>query len=131
MQHLFSRLSRKRVEQVSLHLLVPIALFPLVGLAVMYLMPRSYQATASLWALHRYEVISTTGPESDLQSTPAETQATALTELLQVHAFALSVAEATSLPSTLAANVQANHDARDEALVTAVSKVQVVAQAYN
>jgi hypothetical protein len=97
----------------------------------MYIMPRSYQATASLWALHRYEVISTTGPESDLQSTPAETQATALTELLQVHAFALSVAESTSLPSTLATNVQANPAARDLALVTAVSKVQVIAQAYN
>lgn len=97
----------------------------------MYLMPRSYQATASLWAFHRYEVIGTTGPESDLQSTPAETQATALTELLQVHAFALSVADATSLPSTLPANVQADPAARDLALVTNVSKVQVAAQAYN
>lgn len=97
----------------------------------MYLLPRSYQATASLWALHRYEVIGTTGPESDLQSTPAETQATALTELLQVHAFALSVADATSLPSTLAPDVQANPALRDAALFTAVSKVQVAAQAYN
>lgn len=97
----------------------------------MYVMPRSYQASASLWALHRYEVIGTTGPESDLQSTPAETQATALTELLQVHAFALSVAEATSLPSTLAADVQANPPARDLALIANVSKVQVAAQAYN
>ena len=114
-----------------LQLLVPIALFPIVGLAVMYVMPRSYEASASLWAFHRYEVIGTTGPESDLQSTPAETQATALTELLQVHAFALSVAEATSLPSTLDASVQANPAARDQALVTDVSKVQVAAQAYN
>ena len=114
-----------------LQLLIPIALFPLVGLAVIYVMPRSYQATASLWALHRYEVIGTTGPESDLQSTPAETQATALTELLQVHAFALSVAEATSLPSTLAGDVQADPPARNAALIANVSKVQVAAQAYN
>ncbi|HEX6477320.1 MAG TPA: hypothetical protein VF043_00640 [Ktedonobacteraceae bacterium] len=91
-------------------------------------MPRSYQAYASLWAFRRFEIITTTGPESDLQSTPAETQATALTALLQVHAFALSVAKATSLPSTLPA---ADPAARDDALINAVSKVQVVAQAYN
>ena len=114
-----------------LQLLAPIALFPVVGLAVMYVMPRSYEASASLWALHRYEVIGTTGPESDLQSTPAETQATALTELLQVHTFALSVAKATSLPSTLPADVKADPAARDDALINAVLKVQVVAQAYN
>ena len=97
----------------------------------MYFMPRSYQASASLWAYHRYEVISTTGPESDIQSTPAETQATALTELLQVHAFDLSVANATSLPSTLSADVKADPAARDDALINAVSKVQVAAQAYD
>jgi hypothetical protein len=114
-----------------LQLLAPIALFPVVGLAVMYVMPRSYEAYASLWAFRRFEIITTTGPESDLQSTPAETQATALTELLQVHAFALSVAKATSLPSTLPADVKADPAARDAALIKAVSKVQVVAQAYN
>jgi hypothetical protein len=97
----------------------------------MYFMPRSYQASASLWAFQRYEVISTTGPESDLQSTPAGTQATALTELLQVHAFDLSVANATSLPSTLPADVKADPAARDDALINAVSKVQVAAQAYD
>jgi hypothetical protein len=112
-------------------LLLLIVLLPLVGLAITYVLPRSYQASASLWAFHRYDVIGSTGPESDLQSTPAETQATALTELLQVHAFALSVAEATSLPSTLSASVQANPAARDQALVTNVSQVQVAAQAYN
>jgi len=97
----------------------------------MFVMPRSYQAYASLWAFRRFEIITTTGPESDLQSTPAETQATALTELLQVHAFALSVADATSLPSTLSADVKANPAARDAALIAAVSKVQVAAQAYD
>lgn len=114
-----------------LQLLAPIALFPVVGLAVMYVMPRSYEAYASLWAFRRFEIITTTGPESDLQSTPAETQATALTELLHVHAFALSVAKATSLPSTLPADVKADPAARDDALINAVSKVQVAAQAYN
>ena len=97
----------------------------------MFVMPRSYQAYASLWAFRRFEIITTTGPESDQQSTPAETQATALTELLQVHAFALSVAKATSLPSTLPADVKADPAARDDALINAVLKVQVVAQAYN
>ena len=98
-----------------LQLLAPIALFPVVGLAVMYVMPRSYEAYASLWAFRRFEIITTTGPESDLQSTPAETQATALTELLQVHAFALSVANSTSLPSTLAPDVRNDPQARDAA----------------
>jgi uncharacterized protein involved in exopolysaccharide biosynthesis len=113
-------------------LLLLLVLLPLMSLAIAYVLPRSYQSTASLWALHRYAVIGASGPESDLQSTPAETQATTLTELLQARAFALSVAKATSLPSTLAANVQADPQALDDALYTEISKNVVVgAQGYN
>src|SRR2546421_7366584 len=96
------------------------------------MVPRTYQSTASLWALHRYQVIGVTGPESDLLSTPAQTQATALSELLQSRVFALSVAHATSLSSTLDASVQKDPQLRDDALFNEISQhVQVGAQGYN
>src|SRR5438876_10758232 len=83
--------------QLLLMLIFPIV----VGLAVAYVLPRSYQSSASLWALRRYAIIGATGPESDLQSTPATTQVAALSELLQSRDFSLAVAKATDLPSTL------------------------------
>ncbi len=64
-------------------LLLPI----LVSGVVVFFLPRTYQATARLWALHRYAVVSATGIESDLQSTEAMTQATALNEFLQTKSF--------------------------------------------
>ena len=77
-------------------------IFPVVvGLAIAYVLPRSYQSSASLWALHRYEIIGATGPESDLQSTPSATQVAALSELLLSRDFTLAVAKSTDLASTL------------------------------
>ena len=109
-----------------------VLVLPLVSVAVIFTLPRSYQASASLWALRRYEVIGATGVESDLTSTPAQTQATALTELLQTRAFALGVADATSLPSTLAASVSGNPTTRDDALVADISKnVVITPQGYS
>lgn len=85
-----------------LQLLILIILFPLIGFGVSYvLIPKTYQASSSLWAWHRYEVISPTGAESDLNSTPAETQATALTELLATRKFALEVVAGINLAPTL------------------------------
>jgi len=113
-------------------LLMLVVLLPLVAVAVAYMLPRSYQSWGTLWALHRYAVIGSTGLESDLLSTPAETQAAALTELLQSRSFALSVANATSLPSTLPASVQASPQVRDDTLFTDISgHVLVAAQGYN
>lgn len=116
-----------------LQLLMLIAMLPVVSVAVIYIfMPRSYTSTASLWALQRYVVIGATGPESDLQATPAETQAAALSELLQSRAFALSVANSTDLASTLSDATRTNPQFRDDALYTEVSTtVQVVAQGTN
>lgn len=74
-------------------LLVPV----LLSGVIIYLLPRSYQATARLYALQRYTIIGATGPESDLQSTPAMTQATALNEFLQTRSFDLAVAADTDL----------------------------------
>ncbi|HLI05179.1 MAG TPA: hypothetical protein VKV40_01270 [Ktedonobacteraceae bacterium] len=115
-----------------LSLLALLILLPVVGVAVAYMLPRSYESSASLWALQRYVIIGATGPETDLTSTPAETQATALTELLQARSFALAVANATSLPSTLDPSVQADPQERDDALYTEIStKVKVSGNGYN
>jgi uncharacterized protein involved in exopolysaccharide biosynthesis len=113
-------------------LLLLLAVFPLVALGVVFLLPRSYQTTASLWALRRYEVIGATGPESDLQSTPAQTQATALSELLQSRSFALQVANETDLATTLDDHTRSDPYLRDEALYTEISHHVIVAsQGYN
>jgi uncharacterized protein involved in exopolysaccharide biosynthesis len=90
-------LFRYRLRLLAL-LLLPI----LLSLAVAYKLPRQYQASAGLWALRRYEIIGASGPETDLTSTPAQTQATTLGELLQSRSFALAVANATDLPQALA-----------------------------
>lgn len=78
--------------------LVALLLLPvLVSGVIVFFLPRSYQATARLWALQRYAVISATGIESDIQSTEAMTQATALNEFLQTKTFDLAVAKDTDL----------------------------------
>lgn len=116
-----------------LQLLLLIVMLPVISVAVVYVMiPRSYQSSASLWAFHRYAVIGLTGPETDLTSTPAQTQAIALTEMLQSRSFDLSVASIAHLASTLPADVQANQQERDVALSGDISKhVLAVGQGYN
>jgi uncharacterized protein involved in exopolysaccharide biosynthesis len=97
-------------------LLLPI----LLSLAVAYKLPRQYQASAGLWALRRYEIIGATGPETDLTSTPAETQATTVSELLQSRSFALAVAYDTDLPRALAPANPGTQNLQD-ALYTEIS----------
>ncbi len=97
---------RRTLEAIfrrPIRLFLVIVLFTLVGLGVAYILPRNYSASASLWALRRYQVISDTGPESDLLATPAETQVTALTELLQSRTFTLAVARAAKLDTAFTA----------------------------
>jgi hypothetical protein len=111
-------------------------IFPIVvsfGIAV-FLIPRSYQSSATLWALRRYEIIGATGPETDLLSTPAQTQVTALTELLQSRAFDLAVAKSTNLQSTLKLSNAELSDPQllDAALISEVSQhVIVTVRGYN
>jgi len=108
-----------------IRLLALIVLLPLASIALVYvLIPRTYQSTASLWAMRRYEIIGATGTESDLTSTPAQTQATALNELLQTRTFALAIAHGTDLASTLglAQDVLANRQRLDDALYGEISK---------
>jgi len=106
-----------------------IVLLPIVGVAVAYVMvPRTYQSSASLWALQRYFVIGATGPESDLTSTPAQTQATALTELLQTRSFVDSVVKGINLAPTLGLNstVINNPQLLEATLFNEISKHTVV-----
>jgi uncharacterized protein involved in exopolysaccharide biosynthesis len=118
-----------------LRLLLLLLVIPLVSLGVAFTMlPRMYQAQASLWALQRYTIIGSTGASSNLLDTPASTQATALTELLQTRTFALDIAhEANLAPSLhLASNVLASASMTDDALYADISKnVVVSASAYN
>ena len=85
-------LFRNKMRLAAL-LLLPV----LVSGVVVFFLPRSYQATARLFALTRFTVIGATGPEADLQSTPSMTQATALTGFLQTENFDLAVAEDSDL----------------------------------
>lgn len=111
-----------------LRFLALILLVPLVSLAIVYILPRSYQTTARLIALRRYQIIGMASSDADLLATPAQTQANALSELLQTRAFSLSVAKATTLTSTLDATTRADPQLRDDALSAEISNnVHIVA----
>lgn len=129
---------RRNLEAVFRHpiqLLTLLIVLPIAGVAVVYLMvPRTYQVTASLWALHRYAVIGATGSETDLTSTPAQTQATALSELLQTHAFVDGVVKGVDLAPTLNLGASVTNDPQqlENALFSEISKhVVATPQAYN
>lgn len=112
----------------SIRLVLILLLFPIVGLAVGYILPRSYESSATLWAIRRYQIIGSTGAESNLLASPADTQATALNELLKSHSFVLAVAKA----ANQSADTQSSSSAQDEALANRIpSNVRVVSQGYN
>lgn len=113
--------------QILVLLVLPIA----VSVAIAVLQPRSYRDTASLWAMRRYSVVGAADNSTDITVPPAQTQATALTELLQTRAFALDVANQTSLASQLSASTRADPELRADALVTEVGRVQVAPVSYN
>jgi LPS O-antigen subunit length determinant protein (WzzB/FepE family) len=109
-------------------LVLMLLLFPIIGLAIGYALPRTYVSSAALWANRRYGVIGTTGAEQNINDSPAGTQATALVELLQSREFALTIAKATDLPSTIDVN---DSKARDDALVKEIANVKVEAKEYS
>jgi uncharacterized protein involved in exopolysaccharide biosynthesis len=114
--------------RLAVLLLIP----PLLGIGVALLLPRTYQATATLWANQRYADIGASGVETNLDATLADTQATALNELLQVRSFALKVSSHTSLASALPPDVRADPEKRDDALYNEISqRVDVTPQASN
>lgn len=106
----------------------------ILGVGIAYVLPRSYQSTASLWALKRYEIIGATGAESNLQASPADTQAEALTELLQSSSFDIAVAQSTNLKATLglSQHILSNPQLLNDALVQEISKkVSALSKGYN
>ena len=119
---------RRTLEAIFRHpvqLLTLLIVLPIAGVAVEYLMvPRTYQATASLWALQRYAVIGATGLETDPTLTPAQTQATALNELLQTHVFVDGVVKGVDLASTLKLDASVTHDPQqlENALFSEISQ---------
>ncbi len=128
---------RRTLEVIFRHplqLLMIIISLPILGVAVAYvIVPRTYQSTASVWALQRYFVIGATGLESDITSSPALTQATALNELLQTRAFALEIAQHTNLAASLGLSGNATSDAQvQNALYNDISKhVLAIPSAYS
>lgn len=92
--------------QLIVLIVVPFA----IAMGYVLMQPRQYEATATLWALRRYEVIGATGAESNLAATPAETQATAITEILQTRVFALAIGHQANLASAYSASVRSNQD---------------------
>ena len=120
----------RRLPLLLVMLLVP----AIIGVGIAFLFLVSYQAAATLWAIRRYEIIGATGPESNLEATPAQTQATALTELLQSRNFDISVATSTDLKTTLNLTPQqlASPKKLEDAYVADISKnVQVAARGTN
>ncbi len=114
--------------QILALLLIPIV----VALAIAWKQPPQYEASATLWALQRYSIIGATGPESDLTSTPATTQSTAVSELLQSRTFDLAIAKNTNLASTFDAATRADPNKLDQAIVQELStKVTTTAVGYN
>ncbi|MBO0777497.1 MAG: hypothetical protein J2P37_01605 [Ktedonobacteraceae bacterium] len=118
-----------------IQLLVLIVLLPFIGVGIGFFLPRTYETTATLWALRRYESIGASGPESNLQATPAETQVTALLDLLQTRTFDLTVANAaTNLADSLnlSDSVRSDPHQLEDALVDEIfHNVKVAAQGYN
>jgi len=106
-------------------LLILIVTLPSISSAIAYNQPRSYQASADLWALRSYSIISATGLDFNPGAAPADTQAATLSELLQIRVFAVAVAKATYLPSTFNSNVRSDPQSLADALVNSIHGVQV------
>ena len=117
---------RRTISRHLLQLLLVVFLPIIIGAGIAYLLPRQYQATATLWALHNYNTLTATNIDANALDTPAESQATALSEMLQTRSFALAVAQEAKLASALGGNVT------NDTLIAAVSQsAQVTAQAYD
>jgi hypothetical protein len=116
-----------------LRLLILFVLLPLISVGVVYFaIPHTYKSTAALWALHPFENIGLTVTNSNALTTPAASQANALSELLQTRAYALSVANEANLASTLDQSVQSDSQRRDDAMFQEISQqVSVQTQGDN
>lgn len=119
---------------ISRHLmqLLPVAILPLlIGIAIAYILPRQYQATATLWALHNYTTLTATNIDANALDTPAQSQATALSEMLQTRSFALAVAQESKLASTLGNRGGSGQTLNDTLVLLVTQAAQITAQGYD
>lgn len=103
-----------------------------ISAAVVHFTPRQYQSEAMLLALHRFDILSATSIDNADLATPAETQATTLSELLATRSFDIAVGQDAHLDATLDAATRANPQQRDDAIYADIS-AHVLTQAlgYN
>jgi len=103
-------------------------LFPALGVGIAFYLPRTYQSTATLWALRSYATISATGTlnnpdaqnnQSGTPTSPSDTQVSALTELLQSRSFALIVAKSAQLSKVM---MQSDPETLNDAMVSEISQ---------
>ncbi len=116
------------------YLLFMLVSLPIIGLIVVGVLPPSYQSIATLWAVRSYDITNSNNSVSTLSTSPADTQTSALSELLHSRAFALAVAHETQVVSTLhlSPNVLADSQRRDDALFNEISQhVQVTSLGNN
>lgn len=127
------RRTLETLRRYCLLLLMLGVLCPVTCVAVTYLaVPKTYQATATLWALHKYSILTQTNLDPNDLSTPAETQVTALSELVQSRSFSLAVAQQANLAVTLKTQVRADPQSRDNALVADIGQhVKIQALGYS
>ena len=107
-----------------LRLLMLIVLLPVVSLALAYfIVPRTFQSTAILWALSPYEIAGTTNVGTVTPTTAAQSQAAVLSELLHTRSFALTVAHETGVAATLNLDPRVRSDPQmlDDALFDEIS----------
>lgn len=116
MQRVLETIFSRWIQLIVL-IVVPFA----IAMGYVLLQPRQYEATATIWALRRYEVIGATGAESDLNATAAETQATAITEILQTKAFTLAIAHEANLAGTYSPSARSNVDQLNNAMFDDIS----------
>ncbi len=108
--------------------LLLLLLLPLLSLTVGLLLPRSYQSTASLLAVRRYNIVDGTWAAKwyDMlgltNSSPAVAESGMLTELLSSRAFAVQVGDATDLALQLPSDVRSDPTKHDDALFAEISK---------
>lgn len=110
-------------------LLLMLVLPPVISVGVAYfVIPHTYQATARIWAYERYATITAAGVDSNLYATPAQTQATALTELLNSRSFDLSVVQDVDIAPSLGLSQSAlsNPQTRGDDIYADISKNVVV-----
>ena len=117
----------RHAKQLILVLVVPAA----IGIAIaVFVLPPTYQAKATLWALRIYRT-DTSNATSNPQATPGGTQAAALSELLQTRVFVVDIAQAAGIGAA-GSDASSNFGSPSDAQLSELSQqIHVAAQGDN